>query len=152
VGQGRDVRFVDAVDDAGLSTLYQQAAIVAVPSVNVTCCGPRVAVSELLRLTAIEAMASGAAVASRLGGLPEVVVDGRTGYLVEPGDVTDLRRRLEGLLDDPDCAAAMVESGRRLVLERLTWEACARRCAATYRELVSWHERPCQRRILSRSV
>jgi glycosyltransferase involved in cell wall biosynthesis len=67
---------------------------------------------------------------------PEVVVDGRTGYLVEPGDVTDLRRRLEGLLDDPDCAAAMVESGRRLVLER-AWEACARRCAATYRELVA---------------
>jgi glycosyltransferase involved in cell wall biosynthesis len=69
-------------------------------------------------------MASGApVVASRLGGLPEVVVDGRTGYLVEPGDVTELRRLLEGLLDDHACAPAMGESGRRLVLERLTSEA-----------------------------
>ena len=56
-------------------------------------------VSELLGLTALEAMASGTpVVASRIGGLAEVVVDGETGFLVEPGDlggaVYDFKRRL----------------------------------------------------------
>jgi glycosyltransferase involved in cell wall biosynthesis len=70
VERRREVRFLDAVDDGALSTLHQRAAIVAVPSVNVTCSGRRVAVSEPLGPTAIEAMSSGApVVASHLGGL-----------------------------------------------------------------------------------
>lgn len=135
---GRDVRFVGPIDDAALPALYRRAAVVVLPSVHVTCYGRRIAVSELLGLSVLEAMASGApVVASRLGGLPEVVVDGETGYLVEPGDTAGLRRRLEELLADPARAAAMGARGRARVLERFTWEACARRCIANYRELVS---------------
>lgn len=135
--EGRGVRFTGPVDDEELSALYRRAAVVAVPSVHVTCYGGRVAVSELLGLTAIEAMASGApVVASCVGGLPEVVDHGHTGYLVEPGDVENLRRRLQDLLGDPARAAAMGERGRQRVVERFTWEACASRCLTAYRELV----------------
>ncbi len=102
LARGRDVRFAGAVDDAALAGLYRRAAVVAVPSVEVTCYGRTIAVSELLGLTAIEAMASGTpVVASRLGGLAEVVVDGETGFLVEPGDTDELGARLRGAVGRP---------------------------------------------------
>lgn len=138
LASGRDVRFIGRVDDAELADLYRRAAVVALPSVHVTCYGRTVATSELLGLSTIEAMASGApVVASRIGGVAEVVIDGRTGYLVEPGDVADLRARLEVLLADPARARQMGEEGRQLVLERFTWEMCARRCMVAYSEVCS---------------
>lgn len=135
---GRDVEFVTAPADDALARLYRRAAVLAVPSVHVTCYGVTVAVSELLGLTAIEAMASGTpVVASRVGGLAEVVVDGESGFLVEPGDVDALRDRLELLVREPLLARRLGDNARSLVLERFTWEACARRCLRAYREIVT---------------
>jgi alpha-maltose-1-phosphate synthase len=82
-------------------------------------------------------MASGTpVVASRIGGLPEVVEDGVTGFLVEPGDVGVLRARLAEVLADRRLAERLGRNGRERVLERFTWEACAERCLAAYSELV----------------
>jgi glycosyltransferase involved in cell wall biosynthesis len=135
---GREVRFVGAIADEQLPALYRDAAVVALPSVNVTCYGKVHAVSELLGLTAIEAMASGTpVVASRIGGLPEVVVDGETGYLVDPGDVDALHERLAELLANPAHAHQMGTAARARVLARFTWEQCARRCLYAYRELLN---------------
>jgi alpha-maltose-1-phosphate synthase len=137
LARGHDVRFVGAVDDATLAALYRRAAVVAVPSVDVTCYGRTIAVAELLGLAAIEAMASGTpVVASRLGGLAEIVVDGETGFLVQPGDTEELGARLNELLAAPTRARQMGDAARRLVLERYTWDACARRCLDAYRELL----------------
>jgi glycosyltransferase involved in cell wall biosynthesis len=137
LARGRDVRFVGAVDDTALADLYRRAAVVAVPSVDVTCYGQRVSVSELLGLTALEAMASGTpVVASRLGGLAEIVVHGETGFLVQPGDVGELGARLEELLVEPARAQRMGDAARRVVLDRYTWDACARRCLGAYRTLL----------------
>jgi glycosyltransferase involved in cell wall biosynthesis len=134
---GRDVRFAREVDDTELAGLYRRAAVLVMPSVEVTCYGRTVAVSELLGLTAIEAMASGTpVVASRLGGLAEVVVDGETGFLVEPGDTIQLRARIEELLNDPQRARRMGDAARRLVIDRFTWDACARRCVDAYRQVL----------------
>ena len=134
---GRDVRFAREVDDTELAGLYRRAAVLVMPSVEVTCYGRTVAVSELLGLTAIEAMASGTpVVASRLGGLAEVVVDGETGFLVEPGNTIQLRARIEELLNDPQRARRMGDAARRLVIDRFTWDACARRCVDAYRQVL----------------
>jgi glycosyltransferase involved in cell wall biosynthesis len=82
-------------------------------------------------------MASGLpVVASRLGGVPEIVVDGETGFLVDPGDIDELHDRLALLLADPILAADMGRRAREVVLEQLTWEHCAARCLAAYRELI----------------
>jgi glycosyltransferase involved in cell wall biosynthesis len=95
-----------------------------------------VPVSELLGLTALEAMASGTpVVASRIGGLAEVVVDGETGFLVAPGDLAALHDRLALLLSDPGLAARLGANARDLVVERFTWRACAERCLAAYETL-----------------
>jgi glycosyltransferase involved in cell wall biosynthesis len=106
------------------------------PSVDRTCYGRPVPVSELLGLTALEAMASGTpVVASRIGGLAEVVVDGETGFLVAPGDLAALHDRLALLLSDPGLAARLGANARDLVVERFTWPACAERCLSAYETL-----------------
>ena len=138
LAHGRAVHFVGAVPDEDLPTLYRSARVLALPSVHLTCYGRSIAVSELLGLVALEAMASGTpVVCSRVGGLLEVVDDGVTGFLVTPGDVDELRDRLEQLLRDPALAARMGENGRARVLERFTWDACAERCLAAYDELLT---------------
>lgn len=134
---GRRVRFAGAIGDAELADLYRRALVLVLPSVERTCYGRRIAVSELLGLVALEAMASGTPViASRVGGLPEVVEDGETGFLVEPGDVAALRHRIQTLLDDRALASRMGAQARDHVLARWTWAQCAQRCLAAYRELV----------------
>jgi glycosyltransferase involved in cell wall biosynthesis len=60
-----------------------------------------------------------------------------TGFLVEPGDVAELRERLAELLQNPILAQRMGRNARELVLARFTWQACAERCLAAYGELVT---------------
>jgi glycosyltransferase involved in cell wall biosynthesis len=133
----RHVEFLGAVPDTDLPSLYRSAQVLALPSVDRTCFGRQVTVSELLGLAAIEAMASGTpVVASRLGGVPEVVEDGVSGFLVEPGNVDELRGRLAQVLGSRRLAARLGRNARERVLERFTWEACADRCLAAYSELV----------------
>jgi glycosyltransferase involved in cell wall biosynthesis len=134
LAKGHDVDFLGPVPDAALPDLYRRAAVLALPSLDRTCYGRHVPVSELLGLSALEAMASGTpVVASRVGGLAEVVVDGETGFLVPPGDVAALREGVSRLLWDRRLAARLGANARDLVLERFTWRACAERCLAAYR-------------------
>jgi glycosyltransferase involved in cell wall biosynthesis len=135
---GRQVRFAERVSDDELPRLYRRARVLVLPSVHENCYGRRVPISELLGLSVLEAMASGTpVVCSRLGGLPEIVTDGETGYLVEPGDVDELRDRLEAVLGDPQRADRMGRAARESVVERFTWSACAARCLAAYGELAA---------------
>jgi glycosyltransferase involved in cell wall biosynthesis len=136
LAQDRDVAFLGPASEQDLPGLYRRAAVLAMPSVDRTCYGRPVPVSELLGLTALEAMASGTpVVASRIGGLAEVVVDGETGFLVEPGDLAALHDRLALLLSDRRLAARLGANARDLVAARFTWRACAQRCLAAYRAL-----------------
>jgi len=133
---GKDVSFLGAVPDDRLPDLYRRAAVLVVPSVDVTCFGRPVAVSELLGLTALEAMASGTpVVASRIGGLAEVVDDGVTGFLAAPRAVPELRDRIAQVVADRRLARRLGAAGRERALEWFTWNACAERCLAAYSEL-----------------
>jgi glycosyltransferase involved in cell wall biosynthesis len=134
---GRDVIFLGPVPDAELPALYRQARVLVLPSVQQTCYGRVIRVSELLGLVILEAMASGTPViCSRLGGIPEIVQHGVTGFLVEPGNIAELRARLAQLLQDPILAARMGRNARDLVLERFTWRKCADRCLTAYADLL----------------
>ena len=136
LAEDKEVRFLGPVGDAELARCYREAVVVVIPSVNRTCYDRPVLVSELLCLVALEAMASATPVlASRIGGLPEVVIDGATGVLVEPGDVAALGESLRELLTAPGLARSLGEAGREHVSERFTWSACAARCLAAYADL-----------------
>jgi glycosyltransferase involved in cell wall biosynthesis len=132
----RQVRFTGPVADIDLPELFRTAAVFALPTVERTCYGRSVAVTELLGLTVLEAMASGTpVVVSRTGGLPEIVRDGETGFLVTPGDVAELSDRIDRLLRDPALARRMGRAARESVLEQFTWERTAQRCLTAYAEL-----------------
>jgi glycosyltransferase involved in cell wall biosynthesis len=133
---GQEVCFAGAVPDAELPLRYRRAAVAVLPTVTETCYGDRVAITELLGLSVLEALASGTpVVASRVGGLPEVVRDGETGFLVAPGDLDELRDRLRQLLGDRRLARRMGEAARQDAVGRFTWAETAQRCLAAYREL-----------------
>jgi starch synthase len=96
-------------------------------------------VYEPLGIVNLEAAACGTAVvASAVGGIPEVVDDGRTGLLVpyDPADATafeaGLAARVTELLADPHRAAAMGAAGRERVLSEFGWPAVAQQTVAVY--------------------
>jgi len=91
---------------------------------------------EPLGIVNLEAMACGAAVvASRIGGIPEVVADGETGLLVPPGDDGALAGAINVLVRDPGRAAAMGQLGRKRAVTEFGWAAVAAQTAALYEEL-----------------
>ena len=129
----RDVRFLGTLSDDDLPGVYRSAEVLVLPSVERTCYGRVVRVTELLGLAVLEAMTSGTPViASRTGGLPEVIRDGETGFLVPPGDVVALRERLEQVLGDQSLARRLGANARQDVLERFTWSKVAERCLDAY--------------------
>jgi glycosyltransferase involved in cell wall biosynthesis len=93
--------------------------------------------SEGMPLAILEAWAANKpVVTSRVGGVPELVTDGRTGLLFPAGDDTALAECLNGLLDEPAFAAALGAAGRALVRERFDTRVMAAAYLRHYRELV----------------
>jgi starch synthase len=90
-------------------------------------------VYEPLGIVNLEAMAcETAVVATRVGGIPEVVDDGVTGLLVPPSDPTALAGAVNELLADPARAAAMGITGRARIEQHFTWSAVADQTIALY--------------------
>jgi starch synthase len=93
---------------------------------------------EPLGIVNLEAMACGTAVVgSRVGGIPEVVAEGKTGLLVPPDSPDDLAGALNVLVRDPGLAEAMGHAGRDRAVAEFGWPAVAQQTAALYAELVS---------------
>ncbi len=137
LAEGRDVRFIGQIAEEELPALYRSARVLVLPSLHTTYYGKKIGIPELLGLALLEAMASGTPViASNAGGMPEVVVEGETGFMVEPGNVAELRERLEQLLQDDKLLARMSENARHHVAENFTWDRCAERCLTSYEELI----------------
>ena len=100
-GLGSVVRFLGQRHD--ISELISLSSVVVLPSL-----------AESFGFTALEAMSlSRPVVATRTGGIPEVVDDGRTGLLVPPGDADGLAVALSRILKDREWAAALGEEGCR---------------------------------------
>jgi len=80
--------------------------------------------NESFGLAALEAMACGSpVVASRVGGLPEVVEHGVSGFLLERGDVKGMGDAAAEILSDEELHAEMKAAGRRLAVERFSAQA-----------------------------
>lgn len=93
--------------------------------------------AEGLGSAALLAMAYGVpVVASRVGGLPEIVIDGETGVLVD-NDSARIRRAVESLLADGELAGRLARAGRAMVEQRFTIEQMAQGTLAVYRKVLA---------------
>lgn len=119
----KNVKLVGRLDRAQVDEFYARARFVVVPSVCF----------ESFGLAAAEAMGHGLPViASRIGGLPEVVEDGTTGLLSEPGDAAELADGMQFLWDRPDVGRQMGEAGREKALREYAPEVFFRRLTDAY--------------------
>jgi len=94
--------------------------------------------TEGLPLTVLEAMAAGKpVVGTAVGGIPEPVRNGETGFIVPPGDPGRLAEAVVAALGEPAASARMGQAGRRRVQEAFTIEGEVRKTAALYRKLLA---------------
>ncbi len=121
----------EMVPVAEIVQLYSHAAVFVCPSVY-----------EPFGLINLEAMACEApVVASGVGGILEVVQDGSTGFLVEPGRPEQLAEKIRRLLDDPTLARTMGKAGRTRVEERFGWDRVAERTERVYADAIAEFKR-----------
>ena len=127
LGLDRRVHLLGYVADPGLvDSAYRAARIFVLPSEY-----------EAFGLVLLEALAQGTpVVASRVGGIPEVIEDGKAGVLVEPGASEPLADALLELWHDPARGRQFGEYGRTTIVPKFTWDALATRVDALYREIV----------------
>jgi glycosyltransferase involved in cell wall biosynthesis len=93
---------------------------------------------EAFGLVLAEAMATGTPViASRVGGIPHVVEDMKTGILVEPSDEQALAEKMMLILKDEDLRERLGRSGREVALRRFHPNVVARKTMKVYEEVIS---------------
>ena len=121
-----NVRPIGFVAPEQVARYYSAADVFAAPSL-----------ADNLPYTVLEAMASGTpVVASRVGGIPEQVLDGETGRLFEAGSWQELGAALVSVLEAPERAREMGEAGRRRVEELFAMEPFVRGYEAVFAELL----------------
>lgn len=132
----RHVEFVGIVDDEELTRLYASCDVLVAPSRY-----------ESFGLILLEAMIfAKPVVASAVGGMRDIVVDGLTGTLVPPGDETALTDALATLVESEELRRRLGKAGRRRYEEAFTQKAMVQGAEAYYRRLLELerNERPSQ--------
>jgi starch synthase len=112
-----------------LRAFYAHASVFCCPSLY-----------EPFGIVNLEAMACEApVVGAAVGGIPDVVEDGVTGFLVPPGPefAAGLAARIDALLADPELARRMGRAGRARALARFTWREVAAKTFALYRSVLA---------------
>jgi len=123
---GKQVQVLGWVTGEQKEQVLRDASVFVLPSYN-----------EGLPLAILEAMAYGLPVVSTpVGGIPEAVVDGETGFLVSPGDVETLAQRLSLLLTHPSLCYEMGMRARQRVLEKFDVHKIIQQLFTIYDELL----------------
>jgi glycosyltransferase involved in cell wall biosynthesis len=111
LGIHKKVHFEGMVDNEKLTDYYLRASVCVIPSVWMENCP----------VSALEALAHGRPlVGSDIGGLPELIMDGETGFIVKPNDVDDLAGKLVQLLTDKKMLQDFSQASRERFLEYYT--------------------------------
>ncbi|HID32289.1 MAG TPA: glycosyltransferase family 1 protein [bacterium (Candidatus Stahlbacteria)] len=122
------VQFTGFISGGELDRVISHCKVFCLPAVV-----DRKGDTEGLGVVLIEALEYGKPViASRVGGITDVIIDGRTGILVRPGDVDALAQVLLRLIEDKELRRRLGEEGKRYVEERFSWSRITDRLIALY--------------------
>jgi glycosyltransferase involved in cell wall biosynthesis len=120
------VTFLGYVPDEKLPFLYAASDVFVLP-----------AIYENFPFAILEAQATGLPVIStKVGGISEFLTDNENGFLIEPGDSTQLTQKVLNLLQNPKLAKEMGEFGRKLIEEKLSWRLITGQVIDLYRQLL----------------
>ena len=126
------VKFLGAVEQNEVLNLYQKAHIFILPSVTASN-GDREGQALVLQ----EAQATGLPVVSTLhNGIPEGVLDGKSGFLVPERDVNALAERLNYLIEHPELWPKMGFAGRKFVEEKYDIKKLTQQLVEIYQNLI----------------
>jgi phosphatidylinositol alpha-1,6-mannosyltransferase len=129
------VAFLGDVPDENLPEVYRQSDVVLQVSREARSGGG----AEGFGIVCLEAGASGKpVVAGRSGGLPDAVLDGVTGVLIDPTDIAVVAETVVGLLKDPERARLFGEQGRARAVRDFTWDAMARKAYRLFAEAAGY--------------
>lgn len=120
-----NIRFLGQLNYGDVAQQTRNCDIVVMPSIYE---------SESFGVAAIEASASEVPViATNVGGVPEVVINNKTGYLVQPKNVDELTNKLLVLIKNPQLRQQMGKEGRNFVLNKYQWLSNASLMANLYK-------------------
>lgn len=125
-GLSEGIRFTGHVDDVG--PLYRQAAVYA-----------QLSMVENMSLSTIDALRHGVpCVVTQVGGLPEIVADGITGYVVPPGDIGAAATAIESLLADEALRKGMSEEAQARYASVFSPRRWVARLTALHEDVFGW--------------
>ena len=123
----QNVKIFPFVAKEELRRYYQEADLCVVPSLW-----------DNSPNTVYEAMAAGkAVVASNVGGIPELIIDGETGILVEPSDPVELAEAIIEMLNNPDRCIEMGRCGRKRIVDIAELSANVEKRLQIYQSLLN---------------
>ena len=122
-----EVTFLGYVPDEKLPRLYSASDIFVLP-----------ATYENFPFAILEAQSTGLPVIStKVGGIPEFLVDNKNGFIIDPGNSNQLTQKLLMLLQDPKLAKNMGNKGRKLIEEKLDWHLITSQVIDLYHNLLN---------------
>jgi glycosyltransferase involved in cell wall biosynthesis len=133
----KNIRFLTSAGNDELVKEYNTSRLVVLPTTDIDYLGNKTTSGgEIFGLVLVEAMACGTPViATNIGGAPEVVVQGKTGYLVSPNDPAALKARMDEILADDLLFERFSQEARGHAVRNFTWDSVARRCIEIYEDL-----------------
>ena len=127
LAKGSNIEFIDEVLPNEVPKYLKSCDVFVAPSLG-----------EPFGLINLESMACGKPVISgRAGGVPDYFKDREVGFLVEPGQVDDLKEKMERFLDDSDLAKQMGEKALIHATSNFTWDMTAKKMIKAYRYLLN---------------
>jgi glycosyltransferase involved in cell wall biosynthesis len=124
-----NVKFVGHLDGENLKKFYKEARFLVVPSICL----------EAFGLVIIEAMKEGLPVlASRIGGIPEIIDNGISGLLFEPGNVKDLKEKMQFLWNNKEICKSLANEGRKIILQKYTEEKYYKNLIKAYKQAIEY--------------
>ncbi len=133
LSQGKRIRFITEASDEDIVREYCSATVTVLPSVYEDIYGHGYEAPEYLGLTLLESMACGTPViCTDVGGMPEIVEDGITGFVIPPNDPVSLGEKIRYLMYHPEVRDQMGRAGREKVLKMFTWDVVAHKCLEVY--------------------
>ena len=126
------IGFLGRIANKSMPEFLSRASVFVAPSVRME------QVEDGSSIVVLEAMASGIpVVASNVGGLKDIIVDGKTGVLVPERDPGAIASAILDLYNHPEKARAMGQEGRRYVLREMTWDQLALRHRQLYCDMLA---------------